>query len=46
MQGTNDNFQKMIKKNRKFDDGMSKQGNTKKFKQKKHVKESQYSENY
>lgn len=46
MQGTHDNFQKMIKKNRKFDDGMSKQGNTKKFKQKKHVKQSHYSESY
>lgn len=44
MQGTNDSFQKMQKKNRKFDDGLSKQGNSKKFKQKRHIKE--YAENY
>ena len=32
MQGTNDSFQKTQKKNRRYDDGLSKQGNSKKFK--------------
>lgn len=35
MQGNNENFQKMQKKNRQFDDGLKKQGNTKKFKKQK-----------
>lgn len=35
MQGNNENFQKMQKKNRQFDDGMKKQSNTKKFKKQK-----------
>lgn len=39
MQSHNDSFQKMQKKNRKFDDGLTKQSNSKKFKQKKHNKE-------
>lgn len=32
MQGNNDNFQKSQKKNRRFDDGLTKQTNPKKFK--------------
>ena len=41
MQGSNDNFQKIQKKNRKFDDGLTKQTNSKKFKKAKRVKEFQ-----
>ena len=41
MQGSNDSFQKIQKKNRKFDDGLTKQTNSKKFKKAKRVQEFQ-----
>ena len=41
MQDNSKNFQKMQKKNRKFDDGLTKQKNSKKFKKAKRVKEFQ-----
>ncbi len=41
MQGSNDSFQKIQKKNRRFDDGLTKQTNSKKFKKAKRVKEFQ-----
>ena len=35
MQGSNDSFVKSQKKNRRFDDGLSKQANSKKFQKSK-----------
>lgn len=37
MQSNKDNFQKINKKNRQFDDGLTKQNNSKKFKNKSRI---------
>lgn len=42
MQGNNDNFQKTQKKNRQYDDGMTKQNNSKKFKKNFKPKDNDY----